>query len=195
MGVDGSPRPNLSQDQDLQIAARSHAPWRRPTRCPVDAVRRATREAGSHTVTAYVGIDPGQTGGIALVTHNGVLADAIPMPVADKEISGALLTQIMETYRSDINDRLVVVIEKVHSMKGQGVSSTFAFGKGYGSLHRCHPGARDLPTPGDTAEVEADVHPDRQGQGRKPSPERPSCGRRWLSTGSSSTRTESAMQH
>ena len=83
-------------------------------------------------MTAYVGIDPGQKGGIALVTHNGVLADAIPMPVADKEISGALLTQILETYRSDINDRLVVVIEKVHSMPGQGVSSTFAFGKGYG---------------------------------------------------------------
>lgn len=101
-------------------------------------------------MTAYVGIDPGATGGIALVTHSGILSDVVPMPSMDGEVSGSLLSQILDTYREDINDRLVVVIEQVHAMPKQGVSSTFKFGTSFGvalgvvqamhfSMHRVTP--------------------------------------------------------
>jgi crossover junction endodeoxyribonuclease RuvC len=83
-------------------------------------------------MTAYIGIDPGQTGAIALVTHTGVLSDVVPMPTQDSEVVGSQLAEILETYRDSISDRVVVVIEQVNSMPGQGVSSTFKFGKSFG---------------------------------------------------------------
>ena len=83
-------------------------------------------------MTAYVGIDPGMTGGIAYVTATGVLGDCVQMPTHDGEVSGWMLAQILEVYREDIQDRMVVVVENVHSMPKQGVSSTFKFGKSFG---------------------------------------------------------------
>ena len=83
-------------------------------------------------MTAYIGIDPGQTGGLALVQDAGDLKDVCPMPAIDSEVSGFLLGQIIETWQNSTKDRLIAVIEKVSSMPGQGVASTFKFGKNYG---------------------------------------------------------------
>lgn len=74
-----------------------------------------------------IGIDPGQTGGIAAIM--GVTVHVWPMPLAGKDIDLGELARILRSCAPD-----VVVIEKVHAMPGQGVSSTFKFGEGYGGL-------------------------------------------------------------
>lgn len=69
-----------------------------------------------------IGVDPGLSGGIALLTPDGATAWKIP-----------------ETERDvwDLLNGLTVdfaYIEAVHSMPKQGVSSTFRFGVNYGGL-------------------------------------------------------------
>lgn len=74
---------------------------------------------------AIIGIDPGQSGGIAILYDAG----------------GILVSKMPETER-DIFDLLferdqaspTVFLESVHSMPGQGVSSSFKFGRAYGFL-------------------------------------------------------------
>lgn len=74
-----------------------------------------------------IALDPGLSGAIAILTHNTITAQ--PFPIAGKALDlGALTTIIRDAAPS------LAVIEKVHSMPGQGVSSTFKFGQGYGSL-------------------------------------------------------------
>ena len=74
-----------------------------------------------------VGIDPGQTGGIAYIDIVSGAADAIPMPLTGKEIDGHELANSLRG--RSIN---TVILEKVHAMPKQGVSSTFKFGMGFG---------------------------------------------------------------
>lgn len=76
-----------------------------------------------------VGIDPGNSGAVALVSHLGVLEDAFDMPVVDKAVSPALLFQALDDYYADVD---LCVIERVASMPKQGVASTFKFGTAYG---------------------------------------------------------------
>lgn len=73
-----------------------------------------------------LGIDPGLSGAIALISSSGRLIDMQDMPVADKRVMGSLL------YKPP-NGSLVGV-EFVHSMPGQGVSSTFKFGAAWGGV-------------------------------------------------------------
>tara|TARA_B100000700_G_scaffold189815_1_gene209193 strand:- start:54660 stop:55127 length:468 start_codon:yes stop_codon:yes gene_type:complete len=73
-----------------------------------------------------VGIDPGQTGGIAHLASEGH-AGAIPMPLTGKEIDGHAIAATLRELSPQ-----VVIIEKVHAMPKQGVSSTFKFGMGFG---------------------------------------------------------------
>ena len=73
-----------------------------------------------------IGIDPGKSGAVALMDH-GVLEGVIDMPWAHDEASGVLLAAHIGLAQPD-----VVVVEKVHSMPGQGVASMFSFGKSYG---------------------------------------------------------------
>ena len=104
-----------------------------------------------------VGIDPGLTGGIAILSMSGRLEDIRPMPTNKplvikqtnthkgnyKGHSGSLLghtqTRVwpydifryLKRYGTAIE---CVVIEDVHSMPGQGVASTFNFGRSYGAV-------------------------------------------------------------
>ena len=76
--------------------------------------------------TRFIGIDPGYSGGIALITSRG--AEAVRMPDTERDtweqleywVSGSAFT--------------VAAIEKVHSMPKQGVASSFKFGTSYGGL-------------------------------------------------------------
>lgn len=52
-----------------------------------------------------------------------------PLPLAGKELDLGLLSQQIQATGATL-----AIVEKVHSMPGQGVASTFKFGKGYGSL-------------------------------------------------------------
>lgn len=74
-----------------------------------------------------LGIDPGQSGGIARIGLGGV-ATAIKMPETERDIWEAFATR----ERPDF-----AVIEAVSAMPKQGVSSTFKFGRSYGFLRAC----------------------------------------------------------
>jgi len=76
-----------------------------------------------------VGIDPGQSGGIAYIHESGAASFAYPMPVAGKEIDGHTIAALLREWQPS-----VVYVEKVHSMPKQGVASTFKFGMGYGVI-------------------------------------------------------------
>jgi crossover junction endodeoxyribonuclease RuvC len=74
-----------------------------------------------------IAFDPGQKGGLA-IHHQGVTT-AQPMPMAGKAIDLPTIAALIRSHSPDI-----AVIEKVGSMPGQGVASTFTFGTGYGQL-------------------------------------------------------------
>lgn len=74
-----------------------------------------------------VGIDPGKSGGIALLS--GTHAEGDVMPVVGKEIDGHEVARLLVDAAPGL-----VVIEKVGPMPKQGVTSTFNFGAGYGRL-------------------------------------------------------------
>ena len=73
----------------------------------------------------YIGIDPGKSGGIAIITP-GCVAYAHKMPETDRD-----LLDLLSEFSADDNR---AVLEQVHAMPGQGVTSTFTFGRGYGKL-------------------------------------------------------------
>jgi len=73
----------------------------------------------------YLGIDPGQSGGIALLDQGYKVVFCVKMPKTLKD---------MDDLFKGLPDQTMCVIEKVHSMPGQGVASSFKFGMNYGSL-------------------------------------------------------------
>ena len=79
----------------------------------------------------YLGIDPGYTGAWGLIDHNGKYQSCGDMIHNEKHI----LSRLVYTEISQAVDRqdLEVIIEAVHSMPGQGVSSSFKFGMAYGA--------------------------------------------------------------
>lgn len=80
----------------------------------------------------YIGIDPGQAGGLVALYSDGKIYDdsVSPMPETEKEI-WEWFVGFSEAYSAT---SCVAVIEKVHSMPDQGVASSFKFGMGYGAL-------------------------------------------------------------
>jgi crossover junction endodeoxyribonuclease RuvC len=80
----------------------------------------------------YIGIDPGKTGGIAIISECGV--DAItPMIIAGKDIDLAATAEWID-YHVD-EDHAICYIEKVSAMPKQGVTSMFNFGFSTGAMH------------------------------------------------------------
>jgi crossover junction endodeoxyribonuclease RuvC len=74
-----------------------------------------------------VALDPGLSGAIAILHNTNITA--YPLPIAGKTLDLAALTDIIRDAAPQL-----AVIEKVASMPGQGVASTFKFGQGYGAL-------------------------------------------------------------
>ena len=77
----------------------------------------------------FLGIDPGQSGGIAFVGEGLLLA--FSMPNTERDLWGLMGGR--ERYGGDV----FAVIERVHSMPKQGVASSFKFGQSYGFLRGC----------------------------------------------------------
>lgn len=79
-----------------------------------------------------IGIDPGLKGGIVTMV-DGRIARADKMPII-KGDGGSWIDfgRVASLLRQEAPD--LVVIEKVHSMPGQGVASVFTFGLGFGGL-------------------------------------------------------------
>ena len=76
----------------------------------------------------FIGIDPGASGGLAFL--NDDRATAVHMPKTERDI-----WEMLVSHKQDFNTR--AVIEAVHSMPRQGVSSSFKFGRNYGFLRGC----------------------------------------------------------
>lgn len=78
------------------------------------------------TPDLIAGIDPGQSGGIAILTFTGEIVAVWPMPETEHEVIQGL---------AEFQARLAVVaLEKVGPMPKQGVASVFKFGRSYGFL-------------------------------------------------------------
>jgi Holliday junction resolvasome RuvABC endonuclease subunit len=94
--------------------------------------------------TKYViaGIDPGLTGGIAIYNQadgEWLYIGELPVVIEKdpkgkkkdvKSIDVVALAKLLKEYNVDY-----VFIEKVHAMPGQGVTSMFTFGEGYGRVN------------------------------------------------------------
>ena len=75
----------------------------------------------------YLGVDPGLTGALAWLCGGEItVAD---MPVVAGEVDVDAVARLL---RNDPPGRAVV--ERVHSMPGQGVASSFKFGMSYGAI-------------------------------------------------------------
>ena len=86
-------------------------------------------------MSIIVGIDPGQKGAIAHISTSG-RAIAFPMPTLLITKSKRILDEVKICHFLEQRKKSIrhIFIEKVASMHGQGVSSTFTFGTGYGIL-------------------------------------------------------------
>ena len=71
-----------------------------------------------------IGIDPGVSGGVAVIENGQIEAVNCQDTVKD-------MADYIKKHRWDCID-MFCVIEKVHSVPGQGVRSVFTFGKNYG---------------------------------------------------------------
>lgn len=75
----------------------------------------------------FIGIDPGQSGGLCSLYYDGGYdLELTAMPKTEKDI--------YQWFQDQNGYECFAVIEKVHAMPGNGVSSMFKFGKGYGGL-------------------------------------------------------------
>ena len=89
----------------------------------------------------YIGVDPGKSGGIAIIRHDEIVVT--PILLSGKDIDIYAMTKWIrnETY---MLPKTVACIEKVHAMPGQGVSSMFKFGFVTGVMHGIL-GALEIP--------------------------------------------------
>lgn len=76
----------------------------------------------------FIGIDPGQKGGMVAIYTTGVVVGTPLTDMTERDIWDWLKLV------TNCNPNVVATIEKVHAMPKQGVSSCFTFGQGYGMM-------------------------------------------------------------
>ena len=86
------------------------------------------------------GIDPGVSGAISILENKNVI-EVFDMPTMidgkknKKQVNGSQVTNIIkERLNSDSDKEIVVVVEHVNAMPGQGVTSMFNFGQSFGVI-------------------------------------------------------------
>ena len=92
--------------------------------------------------TLIIGIDPGLSGALALMGNAGLLAlSDIPVMAKGKgsgkvknEVNAAGLNALLKEWVSGHADDVLVVIERVSSMPGQGVASMMSLGDTVGCI-------------------------------------------------------------
>ena len=85
-----------------------------------------------------IGIDPGLSGGIAILEDNKIkkLFDMPVMPDGKKnkrQLNSALLVKLIKN-NIEILENTIMVVEQVNAMPGQGVTSMFNFGQTFGAI-------------------------------------------------------------
>ena len=84
------------------------------------------------------GIDPGVNGAISILDNKKVL-DFYEMPTMidgkknKRQVNGAQVANIIKEKLSE-KDEIVMVVEQVNAMPGQGVTSMFNFGQSFGVI-------------------------------------------------------------
>jgi crossover junction endodeoxyribonuclease RuvC len=78
----------------------------------------------------YIGIDPGQSGAVAVLDSKHGYIDVLDWP--GDEILVAKLVCAIRCQIETLKYSLVAALEDVHAMPKQGVSSTFKFGSNFG---------------------------------------------------------------
>jgi crossover junction endodeoxyribonuclease RuvC len=85
-----------------------------------------------------IGVDPGLSGAIAILEDNKIkeLFDMPVMPDGKKnkrQLNSALLVKLIKDNIKNLEDT-VMIVEQVHAMPGQGVTSMFNFGQTFGAI-------------------------------------------------------------
>ena len=87
-----------------------------------------------------IGIDPGVSGAICIL-NDGKITDLYEMPTMidgkknKKQVNGAQVTNIIkQKLNIHKNEDVIVVVEHVNAMPGQGVTSMFNFGQSFGVI-------------------------------------------------------------
>ena len=80
----------------------------------------------------FIGIDPGETGAIAAIYKNGTNIIPMPLTPSGEDIDTLEAYQFITGFMT--SGRVFVAIERAQSMPGQGVTSMFNYGRGYGKL-------------------------------------------------------------
>lgn len=79
----------------------------------------------------YIGIDPGASGALsAIVTKDGVITSHQTVEFKTAGLDG----YINSLWSLKILNIKKVIVEQVHAMPGQGVTSMFTFGKNFGEI-------------------------------------------------------------
>lgn len=90
-----------------------------------------------------LGIDPGLTGALALTTDDDRLVELWDMPVTPKlsgkgnQVNANLLVSIFmqaKALADNAGQDIIVYLEQVNAMPGQGVTSMFGFGRSVGVI-------------------------------------------------------------
>jgi len=87
-----------------------------------------------------IGIDPGITGAISVLENKKVIEVYDTPTMIDgkknkRQVNGAQVTNIIkESLNKDKDKEVVVVVEHVNAMPGQGVTSMFNFGQSFGVI-------------------------------------------------------------
>ena len=85
-----------------------------------------------------IGIDPGISGSICFF-EDGKIIDVIDMPTMidgkknKRQVNGSQVANIIKE-KLNLEKEMVVVVEHVNAMPGQGVTSMFNFGQSFGVL-------------------------------------------------------------
>lgn len=94
-------------------------------------------------MTLYVGVDPGVSGGFAVLSDEGVALATLSMPDGEAGIMLGIktsLTRAVERAGLSASERLCigvqtrVTMERVHASPQMGVSSAFTFGRNKGAV-------------------------------------------------------------
>jgi crossover junction endodeoxyribonuclease RuvC len=76
-----------------------------------------------------LGVDPGLSGGLAIVNDRGLIMD--PMPTCGDGIDANALRRWLEVHKHEIE---IAYVERAQAMPKQGVTSVFQYGRGFGIL-------------------------------------------------------------
>jgi len=92
-------------------------------------------------MTQIIGIDPGVSGAVGILTEGGRFIEVFDMPTvlankssARRMVSAYELANLVRGAMLNAPSGVVAITENVNAMPEQGVASVFAFGKSYGIM-------------------------------------------------------------